>query len=83
MNLQDVMFDASDVVKKREARTPPELRSEVEVVDVGLGEHRRRAEQDFRAVDDGEITELACLYRCRAPGAGVPSATARSTCAAA
>src|SRR6202021_1701024 len=43
------------------------LRLEVEVLDVLLGEDERRAEQDFAAVDDAELAELAGLDR-RVPG---------------
>src|SRR5690606_7140662 len=44
----------------------PWLTSEIEVVDIVLGEYGRRTEQNLGTVDDGEFAKLAGLHRSRA-----------------
>src|SRR6266700_179938 len=41
-------------------------KSEIEVLDVLLGEDERRPEQDFAAIDHGQLAELAGIHRSRA-----------------
>src|SRR6266567_7264977 len=48
---------------RRSRRVP---RSEIEILDVVLGEDERRTQQDLAAVDDVELAELAGIDRGRA-----------------